>query len=315
MPTTHILEPTRENLVGSFSRDHQPILTIQSGDTVRYHTLDAGWGLEPLLSVEHRLTRAQVQPREPERDDGHCLTGPIWIEGAKPGMTLAVHIGTILPGSYGFTFSGGWPHAVNKHFGIENEGTLHAWTLNADTMTARNQHGHTVRLRPFLGIMGMPPDEPGTHPTPPPRPFGGNLDCKELIAGTTLYLPIPVEGGLFYAGDGHAAQGDGESSVTAIECPMEHAELTFEVIDDMPLTLPRARTSEGWLAFGLHTDLHEAAYLALENMLALLYEHYGLARVDALALASVTVDLRVTQIANGVVGIHAVLPDGAINVA
>jgi acetamidase/formamidase len=229
-------------------------------------------------------------------------------------MTLEVQIGVVRPGAYGFCTAGGWLHDVNTRLGLleEHMGIVHDWALDAATMTGKNQYGHTVTLRPFMGVMGMPPDEPGKHSTQPPRFCGGNIDCKELIAGSTLYLPIPVKDGLFYVGDGHAAQGDGEVSVTAIECPMEHVELTFHVHENLSLTMPRAKTPTGWITFGFHEDLQEATYLALEGMLSLLSEMYQVERVHALALASVSVDMRVTQIVNQVRGVHAFLPHGAI---
>ena len=158
----------------------------------------------------------------------------------------------------------------------------------------------------------MPPAESGVHSTVPPRRTGGNMDCKELIAGSTLYLPIELDGGLFSVGDGHAVQGDGEISVTAIECPMERVDLTFEVLENMPLAMPVANTPAGWIALGFHADLDEAAALAVEGMLGLMKRLHGLERLDALALASLVVDLRVTQMVNEVRGVHAVLPHGAI---
>src|SRR5205823_11969769 len=123
-----------------------------------------------------------------------------------------------------------------------------------------------VRLDPFLGVIGMPPPEPGIHSTTPPRRFGGNIDCKELVAATTLYLPIPVDGALLMAGDGHGAQGDGEVSGTAIECPLEQATLTLD-LDDLELGSPIARTADAWLAFGFDEDLDVAAEKATETML------------------------------------------------
>jgi acetamidase/formamidase len=301
MPILHVLEPIRETLIGCFSREHTPILTIDPGDTVRYRTLDAGWGLEPVSLTS--TPRRKFGPRT-EVDQGHALIGPVAIRGARPGMTLEVQIGDIRPGPYGFSVAGGWSHPVNERLGlVDQKETVHSWVLNPNTMTGTNQH---------MGVMGMPPDEPGQHSTTPPRTCGGNLDCKELIAGSSLYLPIPVEGGLFYVGDGHAAQGDGEVSETAIECPMERLDLTFHLHADLHLTAPRARTSTGWLTFGLHEDLQEATYLALEGMLALLGELFDIGRADALALASVAVDMRITQIVNGVRGVHAFLPHGAI---
>jgi acetamidase/formamidase len=157
----------------------------------------------------------------------------------------------------------------------------------------------------------MPPADAGVHSTIPPRPHGGNIDCKELVAGTTLFLPIPVDGALFSAGDGHARQGDGEVSGTAIECPAR-ATLTLDVRDDLALEWPVARTADAWLAFGFDRDLNRAAEIALAGMLDLMGRELGLDRSDALALASVLVDLRITQVVNDVQGVHAVLPDDAL---
>ena len=157
----------------------------------------------------------------------------------------------------------------------------------------------------------MPPPEPGEHSTTPPRRWGGNIDCKELVAGTTLYLPIPVDGALLMAGDGHGAQGDGEVSGTAIECPLERAELTLGV-EDRELRSPIARTVDSWLAFGFDEDLDAAAEQATEAVLDLMERELGASRKEALALASVAVDLRVTQVVNQVKGVHAVLRDDAI---
>jgi acetamidase/formamidase len=179
-------------------------------------------------------------------------------------------------------------------------------------MTGRDQHGHILALHPFMGVMGMPPDEAGYHGTGPPRFCGGNIDCKELVAGSTLYLPIAVSGALFSVGDGHGTQGDGEVCGTAIECPMDLVDLTFHLRDDLHLTTPRANTPAGWLTLGFHEDLQEATYIALEAMLTLLCEQHQLTRTDALALASLVVDMHITQIVNGVRGVHALLPHGII---
>jgi len=288
---------------GYFSRELAPRLTIDAGDTVVFTTLDSGWGLEPWPGGRY------VPRREVERsdDDGHALTGPVAIRGADPGMTLRVDIGELVPGPWGAVLAGGWESAWNERLGVVGDGIVHAYTLDTETMTGRSHLGHEVALRPFLGVMGMPPGEPGRHSTIPPRTCGGNLDCRELVAGSTLWLPIEVEGALFSCGDGHAAQGDGEVSGTAIECPMERAELTFS-LSELPLTTPIARGPDGaWITLGLHEDLDEAALIALDAMLALLGREFGLSRRDALAVASVSVDLRVTQMVNLVRGVHAVL--------
>src|SRR5690606_7075985 len=145
-----------------------------------------------------------------------------------------------------------------------------------------------------------------------PRVWGGNLDCRSLIAGSTLYLPIPVEGGLLSFGDGHAAQGDGEVSGIALECPMDVIELTLNVREDFPIAAPVANTPDGWLTLAVNEDLNVAAMDALDAMVTLIQRFYGFERQEALSLGSLAVDLRITQIANGVNGVHALLPHGAI---
>jgi acetamidase/formamidase len=313
MPTIHALEPERRTLHGHFSRDLPPILTIDPGDTVRYRTLEAGWSIEPYQGGEY-VPPKKIFERHPELDKGHALIGPLFVRGAKPGMTLEIRLDDIRPGTWGRCLGGGWSGAFNQQFGIaeSKKGIVHAYTLDPQTMTARTHFGHTVTLRPFMGVMGMPPDEPGIHSTAPPRLCGGNLDCKELVAGTTLFLPIPVDGALFSVGDGHGAQGDGEVSGTAIECPMDRVDLTFDLHDGFPILTPTAKTAEGWLTLGFGEQLNDATVMALEAMFALMGKFLNLSRLDTIALASVVVDVRVTQIANGVLGVHAVLPHGAI---
>jgi acetamidase/formamidase len=281
----HQLPLERRTLHGHFSRDLEPALTIDSGDSVRFSTPNAGWDLED---------GTPFAPRSSPEDDGHALAGPIEVRGARAGQTLAVRIDEVVPGPRGVTY-GGWPHRID-------------WALHG--ATGRASTGHVVRLRPFLGVLGMPPAEHGVHSTTPPRPHGGNIDCKELVAGTTLYLPIPVDGALFSAGDGHAAQGDGEVSGTAIECAST-AQVTLEVRDDPPCAWPYARSAGAWLTFGFDEHLGRAAKIAVDGMVELMGRKHGLSADDALALASVVVDLRVTQVVNESVGVHAVLRDDA----
>lgn len=306
----HSIHPERTTLHGSFSRDFEPVLTIDSGDRIRFSTLEAAWGLEPFPK---KGVRKKFEPRERPRDGGHALCGPIEIRGAKAGMTLEVKINEIRPGSWGWNSAGGFPHPVNQALGIAEGEEFHInWRLDSESMTGISDQGHKVALRPFMGIMGMPPDEPGIHPTYPPRFCGGNIDCKELIAGSTLFLPIPVDGGLFSVGDGHAVQGDGEVACPALECPMDVVDLTLTVHEDMKLSIPRAKTPTAWITMGFHEDLNEATIIALDGMLNLMKELFGYERKEALALASLVVDLRITQIVNGVRGVHAVLPHDAI---
>ena len=306
----HLIEPERRTLHGHFSRDLPPVLTINSGDTVRFRTLDAGWSIGPPTGTDK--PRPKFEARIEGLDDGHALCGPIEIRGAKPGMTLEVQIDEVVPDVFGWTSAGGWSNGINERLGVENSSVFLKWSLDTEKMVGRDQLGHEVALRPFMGVMGMPPDEPGVHSTSPPRVTGGNIDCKELVAGSTLYLPIAVEGGLFSVGDGHGLQADGEVSSTAIECGMERAVLTFRLHEDMHIETPRAHTQAGWITFGFSADLNEATLIALEAMLQLIEEKHGIKRPVSLALASLLVDLRITQIVNGVRGVHAVLPHGAI---
>jgi acetamidase/formamidase len=283
--TIHEIPLERRTLHGHFSRHLEPVLAIDPGDTVRISTPNAGWRLE---------SGELFEPRDERLDEGHALAGPIHVRGAAAGGTLAVRVDEVVPGPWGVTFG--------------DPGHMLTWDLDGRHGRAG---GFEVELRPFLGVLGMPPAEPGVHPTGPPRPSGGNIDCAELVAGSTLFLPIPVDGGLFSAGDGHARQGDGEVSGTAIECPSD-ATLTLSLAEDLSLEWPVALTTDAWIAFGFDEDLDRAAEIALEGMLDLMQREHGLDRRDALALASVVVDLRVTQLVNGVCGVHAVLRHDAI---
>ncbi len=302
---TYKIEPNENTLHGFFSRDLAPVLTIDPGDTVHFKTIDAEWGMEnfnvTLVDPETGPPPRKTATTNIEGPMGHALCGPVFIRGAEPGMTLGIHIDSIRTGTWGWTVGGKTP---------EGE-VLHLWEFDPIHMYGRNQHGHQVPLRPFMGVMGMPPAEAGQHSTQPPRVTGGNIDCKELVEGSTLYLPIEVPGGLFSTGDGHAAQGDGEVSRTAIECPIEDVRLTFQLYPDMHITTPRASTRTCWLTFGFDESLNIASQIALDAMLDLMVEERNVSRADAFALASVVVDLRITQIANKVLGVHAVLPHGA----
>jgi acetamidase/formamidase len=304
----HELPLERRTLHGHFSPELAPVLTVTPGDSVEFATLDAGWGLEGGL-----WDRRKFGPRDRRLDRGHALVGPIEVRGARTGGTLAVTVEELRVGDFGFTGAGGWRSFLNTRLGLDRGDMAPLlWTVDADAGTATDQHGHTVELRPFLGVMGMPPPEAGVHSTGPPRIYGGNLDCAELGVGATLYLPIPVDGARFSAGDGHARQGDGEVSGMAIECPMERVRLRLDLRDDLPIRMPVARTADAWIALGLHRRLDEAAAQAVDGMLELMVREHGLDRRDALALASVVVDLRVTQAVNGVKGVHAVLRDDAL---
>jgi len=285
----HELPYERRTLHGHFSRALPPVVAIDPGDSVAFACPNAGWRVAPDETFE---------PRDEELDAGHALAGPIEVRGARAGQTLVVHIDEVRPGTFGETYG--------PDVRVE-------WILDPDAATGTDDRGTTVRLAPFLGVIGMPPDEQGIHSTGPPRRWGGNIDCKELVAGTTLYLPISVDGAHVSAGDGHGAQGDGELSGTAIECFVERARLTLE-LSELELRSPIARIAGAWLAFGFDEDLDVAARNAIETMLDLMERELEIDRSYAVALGSVAVDLRVTQIVNGLRGVHAVLADDAIRI-
>ena len=306
----HHLTVCRRNLHGHFSRDLASVLEIEPGDTVRFECLDAAWSIEPPNGKD--WDHARFPDQDPVLDDGHALTGPVYVRGAEPGMTLAVRVDALRVGDWGVTLAGGWPCEWNDALGVTEHGIFRTWRFDEAREWATNSLGFRVPLRPFLGVMGMPSADSGIHSTVPPRATGGNIDCKELVVGSTLYLPISVPGGLFSTGDGHGAQGDGEVSVTAIEVPMT-ADLTIDLVENMPISAPIANTPAGWVTMGFDADLTQATVSALNSMLDLLGRQYGLSRLDALALASVCVDMRITQMVNQVRGVHAVLPHGALS--
>jgi acetamidase/formamidase len=292
---THDLLPARATLHGHFSAELAPVLEVDPGDTIRARTLRGSWdgaGFE----------------REATLDAGHALIGPIFVRGAAPGDALAIDILKLRPARSGHTNAGDIPTPVNDFLALTGAGRHRVeWEIDPDNRVARAL-GFEVDLRPFLGVIGMPPAEPGIHSTTPPRSTGGNIDCRELVAGSTLAIPVAVEGGLLSFGDGHAAQGDGEVSGTAIECAMDEVELRVRVIKAAGLKTPEARTAAGFITFGFSPDLNEAMLSALEGMIDRLQSGLQLERAKVTALASVIVDLRVTQVVNKTWGVHAVLP-------
>ncbi len=311
-----VLEPDERTLHGWFDPELPPALTVDPGTTVRLATLESGWSTGPYTGPDS-VDGLAARPRHPVHDPayGHALTGPVAVRGAQPGQVLGIRVDDVVPGAFGTTYVGLRRTALNERLGVLDAPTVRRWTLDPVTGTGQDQDGHRVALRPFLGVMGVPPAEPGQHSTIPPYWHGGNIDCRELVAGATLYLPVTVPGALFSIGDGHAAQGDGEVSGTAIECPMDRVDLTLDVLPDLfgaPLRTPVARTPAGWVTMGVADDLDEAMAIALDAMLDVMAALHGISRSDALGLASVVVDLRVTQVVNQVVGVHAVLPWGAV---
>jgi acetamidase/formamidase len=304
----HFLEPTDGVVHDFFSRALAPVLYIDSGDTVTVRSLDArGYLQEP-------ETPGAFGDTFLPGSRGHALCGPIFVRSARPGTAVAVRLVKLTPNDWGWTVAGDHESAFMDCLGIPTDVmvALH-WRLDSESQVGTNNLGFSVDLHPFLGVIGVAPAEAGEHSTTPPRYCGGNIDCKDLIQGSVLYLPVAVDGALLSVGDGHARQGDGEVSGTAIECGMT-TELEVSVVPDPVLTTPYATTPSGRITFGFDEDLNEASAAALNAMLTWMEQLFTVSRTEALALASSVVDLRVTQVANGVWGVHAVLADDALRV-
>ena len=305
--TSHRLDPEPGTTADVFSRAHQPVLTIDPGDTVVVRSLDASGHLE------RQTTPGEVKPKMLPGARGHCLTGPIAVRGAQPGDMLALRLTGLRPGEWGWTAAGSQDTPVTQRLGLAGGGqSWLLWELDADAGKGTADRGFTRALAPFLGVMGLAPAEAGEHSTIPPRAsVGGNIDCRELVAGSTLFLPVAVPGGLLYLGDGHAAQGDGEVGGTAIECPMTTSAVV-DLVTGRPLSSVHAETPAGRITFGFSADLNAAMGDALDAMVVWMQGIFELDKGTALALASTCVDLRVTQVANRTWGVHAVLPEGVI---
>ena len=305
--TSHRLDPEPGTTADVFSRAHQPVLTIDPGDTVVVRSLDASGHLE------RQTTPGEVKPKMHPGARGHCLTGPIAVRGAQPGDMLALRLTGLRPGEWGWTAAGSQDTPVTQRLGLAGgPQSWLLWELDADAGKGTADRGFTRALAPFLGVMGLAPAEAGEHSTIPPRAsVGGNIDCRELVAGSTLFLPVAVPGALLYLGDGHAAQGDGEVGGTAIECPMTTSAVV-DLVTGRPLSSVHAETPAGRITFGFSADLNEAMGDALDAMVVWMQGIFELDKGTALALASTCVDLRVTQVANRTWGVHAVLPEGVI---
>jgi acetamidase/formamidase len=306
--TSHRLDPAPGTTRDVFSRDHAPVLTVDPGDTVTVGSLDASGHL-----ARQRFP-GEVQPKLIPGGRGHCLTGPIEVRGAQPGDMLALRLVSLRTGDWGWTAAGGRDSPVDRRLGLAGSPpSWLLWELDSSAGRGRTAEGFSRPLAPFLGVMGVAPAEAGEHSTIPPRASaGGNIDCRELVAGTTLYLPVAVPGALLYLGDGHAAQGDGEVGGTAIECPMT-TELVVDLAPGRPLGSIHAEAPGGRVTFGFEADLNVAMGDALDAMVSWLQVLTGLDKAAALALASTCVDLRVTQVANRTWGVHAVLPTGVLD--
>lgn len=306
---THTLNPTERTFHGQFSESLEPCLTVSSGDRVSLRTVDVTWGIE-----QHGppgTPRRRVSHDDTARNDGPALVGPIAVEDAEPGDALVVFFEEIVPAEWGWSYAGDslFNASLNEAVGVKEE-LLLRWSLDPETGTAESERGHALRLHPFLGTVGCTPAGSGWHSGWRPRPTGGNLDCPLITAGTTLVLPVEVDGALLSLGDGHAAQGDGELCGSAIECPMDHVAIRIALRKQQAPTVPRVIATERWGTLGMGETLEQAAHRATREMIDWLEAERDLERAEALTLLSVAGSLRITQLVNGVVGTHLVFdPD------
>jgi acetamidase/formamidase len=305
---THSLKATPQTVhTGFLDAAIPPVLTVNSGDTVAMSTMMLMDGqLRCGMTQEEQL--AKRQPYVDRKMGGHTLTGPIFVKGAEPGDVLEVRIKKLIPTNCGVNYH--YPGKMNSG-GLPEDfpnGQFKTLQLDVQKMETTFAPGIVIPLKPFLGVMGVAPKSGEKMPAGVPDYFGGNMDNKELVAGTTLYLPVSAKGALFSTGDAHAVQGDGEVNVTAIETAMDEAVLQFVVRKDMKLERPMGETDTHWIAMGFHKDLNEAVKIALRDAIQFISKTKGLSRDDAYALASLAVDLRVTQIVDGNKGIHAMIP-------
>lgn len=296
---------------GSFDARLPPVLTIDPGDRVTMHTVNgppdalpgAGFSVLPEHTVLHDQLRPEPGP--------HILTGPITIAGARPGDVLEVRILEVtLRQDWGWTRVRPLWGTLPDDF---HETRLMHTALDAARGVGRLPWGTELPLRPFFGVMGVaPPAAWGRLSTVQPRAHGGNLDNKALVAGTTLYLPVWHEGALFSAGDGHAAQGDGEVCVTAIETALTGT-FEFHLRHDLgALRFPQAETADAYITMATNADLDDAAKDALRDMIALIQRRTNLDATDAYMLCSLAADVRITQLVNEQKGCHVVLPKVAL---
>lgn len=305
---THRLDADDRTVrVGVIDAAHPPVLTIDSGDTVELATL-SHWGgrvVPPMTLAEVLELRADA-PLGP-----HSLTGPIAVRGAEPGQVLRVDVGELVCGGWGFNLALPAPLGRGLLADRYPDGFLRHLELDPVALTTEIGPGITIALSPFLGIMGVAPADDGPHSSVPPGPYGGNLDLKDLVAGASLFLPVFRPGAGFYAGDAHAAQGDGEVDQTAIETSMTRAVLRFEVTDiALPEAMrrPWAETDDHLVALGLDEDLDVACVAAVDALVWHLTHRFGIDPDDAYALASIGADLEVTQAVNRVKGAHIAVP-------
>ena len=311
----HQLPATPQTIAyGHYWSATKPVLTIASGDVIDVETM--------ITNTPNRLEAAGVPPNEIQQSlrdivaqvtdrgpGGHILTGPVFVQGADSGDVLEVKILSIdLAIPYGYNGCSGFMRELCDR----SRPTTRIIRLDAERKVALFAPGIEVPLAPFFGSMGVaPPPSRGRVSSNPPDIHAGNLDNKELVAGTTLYIPVYVPGALFLVGDGHVAQGDGEVDQTAIETSLR-GRLQLTVRKDMKLAWPRAETPTHWITMGMDTSLVQSTKIAIAEMVKLIAEKRGLTQTESYQLASVAADLRITQLVDGNVGVHMMIPKAIV---
>lgn len=311
---THVLHSTPETVHwGFFDGGLAPVLRIGSGDRVTIECVSGNpeW-LPPKESGFEPLDDLKLIHQKVKRGTGnHILTGPIYVEGAEVGDVLEVKIVDIqMRQNWGFNLFRSYGGTLPDEFNYSR--IIHVG-LDRNAMTATLPSGIKVPLAPFFGQLAVaPPKAFGRQNSKEPREFGGNIDCKDLVAGSTIYLPVWNEGALFSTGDGHAAQGHGEVNGTAIETSLQGT-FEFRVRKDLGWKLPRGETPTHLIAFGLDTDLDDAARQALRQLIDWIVALTGIHKDEAYALCSFAADLHVTQTVNNVKGVHAMIAKSILN--
>ncbi|HET7410911.1 MAG TPA: acetamidase/formamidase family protein [Paracoccaceae bacterium] len=290
---------------GYFDAGLRPVLTVASGDTVELDSVSGNpWNL-PGEGFRVLPELLEVHARVPRELQGHIMTGPIAVEGARPGDMLEVRFLDIrLRQDWGYNMIRPLVGTLPDDFPEPFQTII---PLDADRMTGRLPWGPELPLRPFFGCIGTaPPPAWGRITSLVPRAHAGNIDLKELVAGTSLFLPVFVDGALLSAGDGHGCQGDGEVNVTAIETALTG---TMELIlhRGAGVTWPRAETPTHYITLGIDPDLDRCAERALREMIALIVDRAGIRREEAYTLCSLAADLRITQTVNGSKGVHCMI--------
>lgn len=312
-PSIHELKASPSTVHrGFFDASLKPVLTIDSGDIVRLETTTGNPRYFEKLGVPKDKIPAELYGvYEGVEGDGrgdHTLNGPIAIRGAEPGDMLEVRIRSVdvrLPiAGQSFVPNRG---LLPEEFPYEKNRVT--W-IDVSRRVVQFAPGIEIPAKPFWGVIGVaPPSAMGRVPSGPPNVFGGNLDNPDLGAGSTLYLPVHVRGALLSIGDGHAVQGRGEVSLSAVETSLK-GEIQVVLHKGHRLRWPRAETATHYITMGLDQDLDQAAKIATSEMLDFLVETKGLSREEAYLLASAAMDLIVTQVVDGTKGIHAMMPKG-----